>query len=207
MKKILITAVIVVFSISAAHSQTASFGLKGGLNFSSISELRTGQSVNYTVSALEDAYTGFHIGVVGFFRLPGFFLQPEFLYTQNGRDMVVIRSATPNVSEHFVQKYSHLTMPVHVGMNLGPIKIGGGPVFNFLLDEWNDLDDISFEQAMNRLTLGYQLGAGLKLGSLIIDFRYEGSFADLGTGVTVGGQTISFDNRPRQYILSLGFLF
>ncbi|HSV75584.1 MAG TPA: hypothetical protein VLH37_00985, partial [Bacteroidales bacterium] len=108
---------------------------------------------------------------------------------------------------HFTQNYSHLAMPIHVGMNLGPIKLGGGPVFSFLLNQWNDLDDMSFDQAMNRLTLGYQLGAGLKLGKLIVDLRYEGSFNNLGTGVTVGGQTIEFDNRPRQFILSLGLLF
>lgn len=207
MKRILFVLLFMVSSITLVHSQIASFGLKGGLNFSSIPDLQRGSTPNHTVSSLTDAYTGFHLGVVGFFRLPGFFLQPELLYTQNGRYMVLTPTATPTQPNHFTQNYSHLAMPIHVGMNLGPIKLGGGPVFSFLLNQWNDLDDMSFDQAMNRLTLGYQLGAGLKLGKLIVDLRYEGSFNNLGTGVTVGGQTIEFDNRPRQFILSLGLLF
>jgi len=207
MKRILFVAIFMVSSMSLVHSQVASFGLKGGLNFSSFPDIQTGQTVNYTVTSLKDAYTGFHLGLVGYFKLLGFFVQPELLYTQNGREMTLASTTTPNVITFFTQKYSHLSLPVHVGMSFGPIKLGGGPVFSLPLHQWDDLENIDFDQAINNLMLGYQLGVGIKLGGLMVDVRYEGSLNKLGKGLTVGGQTINFDSRPQQFILSLGLMF
>lgn len=208
MKRILIALFLSVFVMGTSNAQFASFGLKGGLNFSSLPELQTGQSAGFIVSAMKESQTGFHVGLTSLFRLGGFYLQPELLYTQTSRDMLLTTTGTSPQNQSFTQNYGHLSLPVQVGLSLGPLKIGGGPVLSLLVDQWNDLDDnINFDQVMNDATLGYQLGIGLVLGKLMIDLRFEDSLSRFGTEVNIGGQSIDFDTRPRQYILSVGLLF
>jgi len=203
----LILAIIMLTGGGILHAQS-SFGLKAGLNFASLSSTETGETPDYTIDAFSDAYTGFHVGVTGMFVFRGGFFQPELLYTQNGRDMRLGFTSIEDEDEYFVHKYSHLVLPLHAGAKFGALKIGAGPVFSFLINDWNDLGvDVEFDQNLNKFTLGYQLGAGLQLGNLILDFRYEGNFTQFGDGITLGGQTIGFDTRPQQFILSLGLLF
>jgi len=208
MKRILIVLFLSVFVMGTSNAQFASFGLKGGLNFSSLPELQTGQSAGYIVSAMKESQTGFHVGVTSLFRFAGLYLQPELLFTQTERDMLITTTGPSPQSHPFTQIYRHLSLPVQAGISLGPVKIGGGPVLSLLVDQLNDLDDnINFDQVMNDVTLGYQLGIGLVLGKLMIDLRFEDSLSRFGTEVNIGGQSIDFDTRPRQYILSVGLLF
>jgi len=209
MKRLFVLFLLVVTMANVGIAQRISFGLKGGLNFSSLPELQTTPpTAGYIVSALAESHTGFHAGLTSYFKLAGFFLQPELLYTQTGRNMVLTPTGANPVATSFLQEYAHLTLPVQMGMSIGPLKVGVGPVFSMLLDNWNDLDDdINFDQVVNNTTLGYQVGVGIVLGSLMVDARFEDNLSRLGSGVNIGGQNIAFDTRPRQFILSLGFLF
>ncbi len=208
MKRSVIVLAIIMLAGGNLLLAQPRFGLKAGLNFASLSSTETGETPSYTIDAFSDSYTGFHVGVTSMFIFRGFFFQPELLYTQNGRDMRLGFSAEETDDEYFVHKYSHLVLPLHAGAKFGPLRIGVGPVFSYLINNWNDLDvEVEFEQDLNKLTMGYQLGVGLKLGKLILDFRYEGNFTQLGEGVTIGDQTIGFDTRPQQFILGLGLLF
>ena len=208
MKRILTVLFLSVFVMGTSNAQIAAFGLKGGLNFSSLPELQTGQSAGYVVSAMKENQTGFHVGLTSLFRFGGFYLQPEFLFTQTERDMLITTTGTSPTNEPFTQVYRHLSLPVQAGLSLGPLKIGGGPVLSFFVDHSNDLaDSFNFDQVMNDVTLGYQLGIGVVLGKLMIDLRFEDTLSRFGTEVNIGGQSIDFDTRPRQYILSVGLLF
>jgi hypothetical protein len=208
MKRLILFFALVVFATGVALSQSSSFGIKAGLNFSSLPSTETGTTSDYIVSAFSDSYTGYHLGVTGLFVFRGGFFQPDLLYTQTGRDMRLEFLETEQEDEYFQQKFSHIVLPLHAGAKFGPLKLGAGPVFSFLINDWNDLGvAVELEQNLNRLTLGYQLGAGLQLGSLMLDFRYEGNFTKFGDEISVGGQTINFETRPHQFILSLGLLF
>jgi hypothetical protein len=208
MKRLILFFALGVFATGPALSQSSSFGIKAGLNSTSLPSTQTGSTSDYIVSAFSDSYSGYHFGVTGLFVFRGGFFQPDLLYTQTGRDMLLEFLETEQEKEYFQQKFSHIVLPLHAGAKFGPLKIGAGPVFSFLINDWNDLrTKVEFEQNLNRLTLGYQLGAGLQLGSLMLDFRYEGNLTKFGEGVFVGGQTINFETRPQQFILSLGLLF
>lgn len=208
MKRLITISAIIVFSATLAHGQYSSFGLKAGLNFTSLPDEINGATSEYIISAFADSFTGYHLGGVALFVFRGGFFQPELLYSQTGRDMRLEFIEPQQEDEYFTQKYSHLVLPLFGGAKFGSLKLGAGPVFSYLLNDWNDLGiEDEFQMELNKLTLGYQLGGGLQLGNLMLDFKYEGNLTKFGEGVTIGGETIKFDTRPHQFILSLGLLF
>lgn len=204
-KNFLAPAIIILLLTSYAYG--AGIGIRGGLNFSSVPSkteltLPDGDGI---LQALPDSYTGFHFGVVGYFSLLNIFFQPELLYTQTGQDvMISFTENSEKADRYYTNTYSHLSIPALAGVNFGPLRVGLGPVGSLLLDSKHGWDDIEFDH--NRFTIGFQAMAGVKLGNIMFDFKYEGSLSRLGDGVTVGGVPLDFDTRPRQFILSLGII-
>lgn len=211
MKKTILFSLTIILILISSQLHALGFGIKGGLNFSSLpsaTELTLPDGAN--LEALPDSYTGFHVGVVGHLSLLNIFLQPEILYTQTGQEMRV----SPEIMlgqdpEFFTHKYSHLTVPVIAGLKFGPLQIGAGPVASFMLD--NKLGTSELAEGVdfdyNKASFGFQAMAGIKLGNLLLDLKYEGSLSKIGDGISVGADTdLSFDTRPRQFIISVGFL-
>lgn len=183
-------------------------GFKGGLNFSTLPSDIVATTNGERLTALSDSYSGFHIGIVASLTGMGFFLQPELVYVSTGRDMLLQVSDMVHEDDYYLLKYQHLSMPVLAGICFGPLRLGGGPVFSLLLNH-SDTSSSMVEKNphLQDTTVGFQLGAGIKFGALLIDLRYEGSLTSLGNGVTVMGTHLDFDLRPRQTILSIGLLF
>ncbi|MFO7978170.1 MAG: porin family protein [Bacteroidales bacterium] len=209
MKRIVMLLLVLLILPGTSQAFDFGFGLRGGLNFSSLPSAKNVEADGYRFSALSDSYTGFHFGVVGQFVFTGFFIQPELLYTRTGLEMrrqVLAPSTSDDV--FFTERYDHLTLPVLAGAKLGPIKLGAGPVFSLLLDNSNDLPSVEeLRHEMNDVTVGLQLGIGLDLANIILDFKYETALTAFGDRIVVDGNSFAFDTRPRQYILSIGFLF
>lgn len=184
------------FSVNA---QNAEFGLKGGLNYGATGEY---ESVNDATGDFVNSFdgndkTGFHAGVFAQFEILGIFLQPELMYTELNTDY-----------DTFEYKLSKIDAPVLLGLNvLGPLNIKAGPSFQYVLD--NDLDNSDFKvsDVENDITVGYQLGAGLDLGRLGFDLRYEGAFSEntaFGLNETAQ-ERFTIDSRPSQWILSVSY--
>ncbi len=209
MKKLLIAFVILVLMIIHTNASGSGFGIKGGLNFSSVSsakEITLSGDYDGSISALKDSYTGFHIGVVGYFSIFNVFIQPELLYTQTGQEMSISRIQNGNEKDFFTNKFSHISMPVVAGLGFGPLRFGLGPVFSILLDSTQslDVDDLAFDY--NRATVGYQALLGLEFRNILLDFKYEGNLSKLSDGASIGDASFDFDTKPRQFILSVGIL-
>ncbi|MBT8294968.1 MAG: PorT family protein, partial [Gramella sp.] len=141
--------------------------------------------------------TGFHAGVFAQFEILGIFLRPELLYTELNTEYST-----------FDYKVSKIDAPVLVGVNvLGPLNIKAGPSFQYILK--NELENSTFSigDVDDEISVGYQLGAGLDLGKLEFDIRYEGAFNEntaFGLGETAQ-ENFSIDSRPSQWILSLSY--
>lgn len=203
-KSFLIAAITVL--LLTTNVNAAGIGIRGGLNFSSLpskTEL-TLPDDNRIIEALPESYTGFHVGVVGYFSLLSIFIQPELLYTRTGQDMMISKPDDESNPDFFTNNYNYLSMPVVIGTTFGPLRIGLGPAASLFFDSKQEWDDIEFDQ--NRFTIGYQVMAGLKFGNIMLDLKYEGNLSKLGDGVTVAGAPFDFDTRPRQFILSVGIL-
>ena len=197
MKKIILIALILIGG--SAMAQT-SFGIKGGFNYGA-----TGNYESFSQMA-GDASTvisgkekgGYHFGVFGKFELLGIFLQPELDYTELNTDY-----------ETFQYKINKLDLPVLLGINvLGPLNIKAGPSFQYILNNKLVDTNLKISNVEHDVTVGYQVGAGLSLGNLGFDARYEGAFQkNSAFGQAATDNNFTIDSRPSQWILSVSYSF
>lgn len=214
----LLLSVTILFALSTGV-QASGLGIRGGFHFSSLPssqevQIETNGWGYRTIRALSDSYTGYHFGVVGYTSFLGMFIQPEFLFTQTGQEMVLhaqdeISPGEFGHSQYFTQKFNHLSLPVVAGLTIGPLRVGIGPVASYMIDRTSGYipemhNDIYF--GYNDWTIGYQAMAGLKVGNFLLDLKYEGNLSNLGNSIEVRGREFDFDTRPRQFIVSIGLL-
>lgn len=212
MKKLFVIFALASVLLISANVQASGYGIRAGLNFSFFSSNEI-QSDGRMIEVLSDTYTGFHIGGIGYISLFNVFIQPELLYIQTGQEISVMSLNHEDMpvlgsSVFFTNRFHNISIPVGVGVEFGSFRVGVGPVATFLLssssadDELLDGVDFSYDTA----SLGYQALAGIKLGSLILDLKYQGDFSKFGDGVSFSGQQFDFETSKRQFIISLGIL-
>ena len=200
MKKLMLLAII--FTGISLSAQNASFGLKGGVNYGATGEYESFSDVSGDFnSSFEDGEnkTGFHAGVFAKLELLGIFVQPELLYSELNTEYSA-----------FDYKLSKIDAPVLVGIHLlGPLNIKAGPSFQYILKNELENTRLSIGDVENDISVGYQVGAGLDLGRLGFDVRYEGAFQDNvaegGSGNSGFTSGFAIDSRPSQWILSVSY--
>lgn len=204
MKKVVII-LLMLLTVQVSQAQFK-FGLRGGLNFSNIArETYVLDNPQTSVTTLRDSYTGFHVGVMSQISLAGVFIMPELLFASTGNHMVLREGDT---EVYYQQKFSQIDIPIMVGSKLGPVRLGVGPVASVILNSKSDLpEEAPFKERFKPATWGFQVGAGLTLGTMAIDLKYQFGLSNLGDGIEIGNQTYDFDTRPKQIVLSIGFLF
>lgn len=198
MKKLILLAF--VFAGVSLSAQNASFGIKGGLNYGATGDYESAQEGAQDLqSSFGDGErkTGFHAGLFAQFEVVGIFLQPELVYTELNTEY-----------SDFDYKLTKIDAPVLLGLNvLGPLNIKAGPSFQYILKNELENSAFSIEDVENELSVGYQLGAGLDLGRLGFDVRYEGAFSEnTAFGINeMAEENFSVDSRPSQWIVSLSY--
>jgi hypothetical protein len=205
MKKLMILVLLV--SCVSAFGQSAKFGIKGGLNFGATGDITSiiDESPSQTFDG--DSKVGYHVGAFAKFKFAGLFLQPEIVYTRLTTDY------GKSVNADADYKFSKLDIPVLLGIDVvGPLSLKVGPAFQLVLNNDLDVDGLEADDPQNSFTIGYQVGAGVQLGRLGIDLRYENSFSENDTSVTsdlteTAGELFTIDSRPSQWILSLSYQF
>lgn len=174
MKKLILSALFVCFNLVAFSQVLPSFqlGLKAGTNLSKLSTDNTFSS---------DNRAGYYAGLWARIGAAGIHLQPELYLT--GKNTTLKAS---NGDENKV-KFTSLDVPVLVGTKIGAagvgIRLNTGPVVSFILD-----DEQSFGQAAGDVFKGnfkgqnfaWQFGAGLDIGNLGLDLRYETGLSKIG---------------------------
>ena len=80
--------------------------------------------------------------------------------------------------------------------------------FQYILDSGFDIENLEKDDIEN-ITVGIQLGAGVELGSIGIDVRWERGFNDLETNFLDenSNTNIEFDTRVSQIIVGLSYTF
>ncbi len=156
MKNVFLGAMILLASIATVNGQNIDFGLKGGLNLSSISG-----------SGIEaDSKTGFHAGVIlEVSLLETFAIQPEVLYSTqgaksgSGADLTLDYLSVPVLAKYYL-------VP-------GTLSIDFGPQFSFLLDDNINILDLVADTDAESFELGGVIGLGVKLPlSIFAQVRY-----------------------------------
>ena len=196
-----------VMLIAPANAQLK-FGIRGGVNSANF-KVKEYKNAEYKLDYASSTEIGFHFGVMGQLKVVNFVLQPELLFSTAKTEVKFTdlgdNNAVPVIGQ---QKFNKLDMPVIAGFKFGPLKLQAGPVATVILNSKSDLlEENGIDHAYKGATIGYQVGAGIELTSLLLDVKYEGNLSALGDGVSIGNQDFNFDQRMNQWILSIGFLF
>lgn len=162
MKKIIILAIIAVFSFTAAKAQ--SYGIKGGVNFANLS----GSDAEGF-----DSLTGFHLGVTAEFSIfQNLSLQPELVYSVQGAKL-----------EDTDYKLGYLTLPVMVKFYLNDkLSIHAGPQFGLLVSESDEVKE------NDNNTTDYGISAGIEykiIGGLFAQARYNSGLSEISDNAEV----------------------
>ncbi|MGE8553293.1 MAG: porin family protein [Chryseobacterium jejuense] len=196
MKKLIlglaVTAGTLAFAQQKTSSSPVSFGVKGGMNVSSISK----------TEGLDDQKSkiGFNAGV--FANIPvasSFSIQPEVLYSQYGEksDYKLNNSTTISNST----KLDYITVPVMFQYNALPnLYLEAGPEFGFMVSAKNKVKNESTGQSsttdnykdnLNTFNFGVGLGAGYYFTpNFGITARYVAGLTDIAKDRPSGSDAI-----------------
>lgn len=191
MRKTLLSAVLALIATVTFAQSEPGIGLKAGLNYSA-----NGDYFESISAAAQDPdrNVGYHIGLYGKLGRDLYF-RPELVYTKTKSDY------NGNVFD-----VGKLDAPLLVGTRvIGPLHVFGGPAFQYILN--SDFDGISIDRVENDFTVGLNLGAGVNLGRIGVDLRYERGFSEnearfINTNITTIGDS-RIDTRPDQLVLSV----
>lgn len=165
------------FLLAGLITNAQSFGIKGGINFASLS----GDGADGL-----DGITSFHIGGIAEFKIfENLALQPELLYSTQG--------AKIDDTEY---KLGYLTLPVMAKFYLNDkLSIHVGPQFGVLVSETSDV------MADDSNTFDFGLAGGIEYriaGGLFAQARYNAGMSELSENADVKNSVFQ---------LSIGYLF
>ncbi|MBS1503257.1 MAG: PorT family protein [Bacteroidetes bacterium] len=192
MKKFLLSAALLIAVGLSAKAQF-NLGIKGGVNFSHI------DADNFHNSSI----TGYQAGV--FARVGGaVYLQPEMYISSCGGDF---DSYQNNTAYNAHIRFTNLDVPLLLGLRFGPknlnARVMAGPVYNYILSKSESFSD-NLSSAFNDFghynnsTLGYQAGAGVDIGNVTLDARYQGGLSHINS---------DFGQTQHLWAISVGFKF
>jgi hypothetical protein len=195
-KRILVLSIALLSTVFYMNAQSG-FGVKGGLSYNSNGKIS--DDTNTFIENEGNGKSGYNVGIYGKVDLGPIYLRPELVYTKTTSEYSLNTGGTEDY------KIARLDMPVLVGLNLiGPLSIFAGPAFQYTLE--NDFNGIKYENIDNEFTVGFNFGAGVELGRLGLDVRYERGF-NKNEATFIENTTTSYrlDSRPEQFILSLSY--
>ena len=203
MRKIFLIACFIL-GLQATYSQI-DFGIKGGINYNS----KSIKDVSDDVFSGAKSKTGFHAGVWSRFKLPlvGLYIRPEVVYTQLSNEVVFTSSNIESKTTSY--DFQKIDIPILVGKKVFKVaQIFVGPSFQYILDGDFDANDIS-EVNSDGFSLGLQFGAGVELGKLGLDVRWERALSDTESSLIDNNtsESINFDTRVNQIIIGLSYKF
>ena len=209
MRKIIIAS---FFTCLLSFSLTAQLkiGIKAGISSSDIDAsdlvITNRGDIDELGIAIDDANFGFNFGLFAQAKIANFFIQPELIFNSNSVDFRITDFTKPSsIGEIKNESYQYLDIPVLMGLKAGPLRIGAGPVAHYFLNSTSELFDFEgYDQKFEDLTWGWVAGAGLDLGKIHFDVRYEGNFGNFGGHMNFFGERLDFDTAPSRFSLQLG---
>lgn len=199
MKKTILLSCLFIATTVAAFAQLPSFtfGIKGGLNVSKLN----------ADFAREENRLGYQVGAFARIGGLGLYVQPEAYVGSKGSKFIqVTQDNNTTVEADGKVNFTTLDIPLLLGTKIGPknfnVRFMAGPVVSFVLNE-----ETTFNQAYNQATdfqnykdqtWAGQVGAGVDVGNLTIDARYE-------VGLSNISRSDKYDQRANLWHLSLGY--
>ncbi|MGB0883943.1 MAG: outer membrane beta-barrel protein [Flavobacteriales bacterium] len=158
-----------------------------------------------------DKELGFHIGAILRIAPEGkkmiFELDPSFVNTTSTFTLTDQDQAIQGI---LIEDQSwRADLPIMVGLRFaGFLDVMAGPTLSLNLS-----NDLSFKGTAAEIetnyedtTLGFQVGAGVKISKFIVDVRYAASIESMTSGITINGVKYETDAKPSALIGSLSLL-
>ena len=193
MKKYLLSAATLLIITITAQAQSSTFGIKGGINFSKIN----------TDNLNESTVTGYQAGLFARFG-SSFYVQPEVYVASSGGK---VNGNVGTAAYNGDIKFTTLNVPLLLGKSFGAkdlnFRLMVGPVYSYIMDQ-NKNFSANFSGAYadfgnyNNSTLGYQAGAGVDIGPITADVRYEGGLTEINK---------NYGQKQNLWAVSVGFKF
>lgn len=169
---------VITLVLSSIYTQAqSSFGIKGGINFATVTISGGSGAGSFT----PESKTGFNVGLISEIPLAtNFYLQPGLLFTTKGFSTEGVTLSTNNIE-----------IPINAlcKLNLGSVKVLGfaGPYISYSLSGKVGTDKIEFsgdDKMMNAFDLGLNVGAGLEISKFQITAQYGLGLTNIvvGTG-------------------------
>ncbi len=210
MKKLILILVASFCLAQVADAQFFKWGLKGGLGFSSvkisdITDITDGSDVYDLVTG--ESVMGYHLGVQTRIKIAMVYVQPELYWNTGGG--TVKQVVDGGATELLNVKFNRIDIPVMAGVKLGPVRLNLGPMASIVVGEDSDLTLLhpDLELYKNSMTWAWQGGIGVDFWKLSLDIRYEGPLSDLSSVIPDDLIEYTYDPRPKQWLVSVGFWF
>ncbi|TYP98865.1 outer membrane protein with beta-barrel domain [Tenacibaculum adriaticum] len=202
MKKLILALCLVIGASQLSQAQI-DFGIKAGLNYNSDSFKDVSDDI---INGKAESKTGYHAGIWLRAKLPiiGWYVRPELVYTALKSEITLNDGVNTKASYDF-QK---IDIPVLLGKKfLGVAYVHAGPSFQYIIDGDLDFEEVAKTNA-DGFTVGIQLGAGVELGKIGLDIRWERGFSDTESEiVSNASDKLKFDTRVNQIIVGLSYKF
>jgi hypothetical protein len=204
MKKYLVPLFLLIFA-SQVNAQV-NFGVRAGLISNDFNFTNLSDQIDDIKS--ESNEYGYHVGVA--LRVGKKYLLEIDPSIANYNAEYEINFNTPVLdnlkSVKAKQNQYVLDVPVLIGARFaGFLDVMAGPKFTLELSNKISYDSIKDKigQDYRSATVGYQVGAGVKISKLMIDVRYNSTFSSITDGITIGDNFYNANVQPRSVIGSL----
>jgi len=197
MKKLLALLLGILIVSTSSFSQIR-FGVKGGLNFASASNITS--NINDTWKS----QSGYQLGVALQIKVPliGLAIQPELLYS-TVRENIDDPANTINID--------YITLPINFELGVDMLIfrpfIVASPFISYAIQNSTRLENQPFDD-INRFDYGIGIGAGFDLWKLQVMGKYNWGLGKLQTADATWDQASTYKNATLQgFQLSVAFLF
>ncbi len=185
---------IIISTKSNLYSQ-ADYGIKIGLNFDNIGDIKSTSSFKNSIETATIASA--HLGMYVQLKIADFYIRPELQISQNKSDILTLDQIEIN----------KLEVPVLIGYNLfGPVSVFSGPIFQNIISI--NGQSLNFGNYTNNFTIGLQIGSRINFGKLGLGFRFERGFTDNEIEI-LGNNNLDIEAysniRPKLWSLSITY--
>lgn len=200
MKRLFYTISIFFLATLTIQAQRIQVGPMLGFNVSNIliDESFSIDDVNYEFSTLKSG-TGVMVGSFVQFTYNDFFLQPQFMFSQNQSHI--------NFSTDFESKRQRMTvhqiqLPVMMGYEVNDnFKLYAGPMVSRFVDAsltpTNQDMFASYTDNMDKTTLGYQIGFGVTLDKATFSLQMRDGVEENGIAASFKSNLLNFRQQDR----------
>jgi len=220
-KRVLLTALVLVLTVWSVKAQLRT-GVKLGISTlyvdASDQTIVDSTGVPEYNLGIQQTKLGLHIGFFVQANIAKFFfIQPELVFNSQTVIYLFTNIQDPQLSYSKEENYQTLDFPMMLGIRLGQVRLGAGPVGHLFINSTTQIDDEvaedqeflneSYTSSFNTVTWGWQAGVGIDIWQLHLDARYEENFDDFGSHMIFYGRPYSFGVPSRRLIISIGISF